>query len=48
MGLEDIKSVMEQIGEISPELSAKEKSKAAVAVFEEIASQRGISLKLRK
>ena len=47
--LKDVNTVMEQIkNEIKPETSLKEKSVVAVRLFNEIAEQREISLKLRK
>jgi len=47
--LPDIKTVMEQIeNKINPGDSVKEKAKAAEMVFQAVANERSISLKLRK
>jgi len=47
--LQDVKVVMEKIiGEIKPQMTLKEKATVAVKLFNEMAEQRGILLKLRK
>jgi len=49
LDLEDISLIMEKIvNEIPPEFTQKEKAIAAARLFEEMAEQRGILLKLRK
>jgi hypothetical protein len=49
LNLIDVNAVMERIrNEIQPEMSLKEKSAVAVRLFNEMAEQRDISLKLRK
>jgi len=49
LDLQDIKAVMEQIAdETMPDMPIKEKAKTAARLFEEMAQQRGILLKMRK
>jgi hypothetical protein len=48
LDLQDIRAVMERVAAIEAETLIKEKAKTAVAIFEEIAIQRKIPLKLRK
>jgi len=49
LDLQDIKVVMKQIAdETTPDMPLKERAKAASRLFEEMAQQRGILLKLRK
>jgi len=49
LDLQDVKAVMARVAdEANPDMSLKEKAKAAARLFDETARQRGILLKLRK
>jgi len=49
LDLQDVKTVTEHISdEVAPTFTLKEKAKTAARLFEEMAEQRGVSLKLRK
>ncbi len=49
LDLQDIKSVIKNIGtETTPDLTVKEKSAVAAKLFQTLADQKEISLKLRK
>ena len=49
LALKDIKTIMEKIdNEIDPDATLKNKAGSVVRLFEEMAAQRDISLKLRK
>ena len=48
LALEDLRAAMEQLAALPPDLSAKERAARAAGLFQTLAGQNGLELKLRK